>query len=111
MFLTKLDFAKVCSGFSWGARGEGEMGGWNLEPDENRGQPDGAAGSWCAIEMHPYRDQVLWLVEGEVLAEVAEERARMVAGHIVLIPAGVPHRLRNSGSHVARGYRAFIPGA
>ncbi len=48
------------------------------------------------------RDQVLMVLEGEILAEVAEEKARMLPGTAVVIPAGVAHRILNGGRMAAR---------
>ncbi len=55
------------------------------------------------------RDQLLMVLEGEVLAEVAEEKARMVPGTAVLIPAGVAHRFMNGGVIAARTVTLSAP--
>ena len=43
-------------------------------------------------EAHRGSDQVLLVLEGEVMAEVAEEKARLRQGDVVIVPAGVDHR-------------------
>jgi mannose-6-phosphate isomerase-like protein (cupin superfamily) len=62
-------------------------------------------------ESHPGSDQVLVVLEGEVHAQVAEERARMMVGHAVVIPAGVPHRFENNGAARARTLSVYAPPA
>lgn len=62
-------------------------------------------------ESHDASDQVLVVLEGEVLAEVADERSRVPAGHVVVIPAGVPHRLQNPGPVMARTFSVYAPPA
>ena len=55
------------------------------------------------------RDQLLLVLEGEVLAEVAEDRARMLPGTAVVIPAGVAHRFINGGVMAARTVTLSAP--
>ncbi len=47
-------------------------------------------------------DQVFLVLEGEVFAEFGDERVRMPAGDLLVIPAGVPHRFYNLGNARAR---------
>lgn len=62
-------------------------------------------------ESHPESDQVLIVLDGEVLAEVAEESARMRKGDVVVIPAGVRHRFLNDGEIPARTFSVYAPPA
>ena len=62
-------------------------------------------------ENHSKSDQVLIVLDGEVLAEVGEERTRMCKGDVVVIPAGVNHRFENEGSAVARTFSVYAPPA
>ncbi len=55
------------------------------------------------------RNQVLMVVEGELIAEVAEEQARICGGQAVIIPGGVAHRFLNTGREPARTFRLFAP--
>ncbi len=54
-------------------------------------------------------DQVFLVLEGEIYAEFAEEKARMLPGHALVIPAGVPHRFRNPGPAPARTMSVYAP--
>jgi quercetin dioxygenase-like cupin family protein len=50
---------------------------------------------------HPKSNQVLFVVEGEVLAEIGEEKKALRKGNVDIVPAGVSHRFVNhSESHV-----------
>jgi len=62
-------------------------------------------------EDHPRSDQVLLVVEGEVTAEIAEERARMRQGDVVIVPAGVKHRFKNESQAVVRTFSVYAPPA
>jgi mannose-6-phosphate isomerase-like protein (cupin superfamily) len=74
----------------------------NLEPGQ-------ASGDEC--ESHPKSDQVLIVLDGEVFAEVGDERARMCKGDVVVIPAGVNHRFENEGGAIARTLSVYAPPA
>ncbi len=62
-------------------------------------------------ESHPHSDQVLLVVEGEVLAVVAEDRARLHSGDVVIVPAGVQHRFLNESDAPARTFSVYAPPA
>ena len=47
--------------------------------------------------VHPNSDQIIYVVEGEVEAEVQGEKARGGPGTVVLIPAGARHVIKNAG--------------
>jgi quercetin dioxygenase-like cupin family protein len=42
-------------------------------------------------------EEVLYVVQGEGEAEVGDERGRVVAGDLAVVPAMVPHGIRNTG--------------
>ena len=42
-------------------------------------------------------EEILYVVAGEAEAEVGDERGRIVAGDLAVIPAMVPHGLVNTG--------------
>ncbi len=46
---------------------------------------------------HDAADKVYVVLDGEVLARVGEESATLVAGAVVLAPAGIDHGLENPG--------------
>ncbi len=63
-----------------------------------------------SVETH-LGDQVLLVLEGEVFAQIGEERARMREGDVVVIPAGIPHRFANENTSDARTFRVYAPPA
>ncbi len=74
----------------------------NLAPGEKSGENAGA---------HHGSDQVLLVLEGELLAEIAEEKARLHRGDVVIVPAGVNHRFENPTSQPARTFSVYAPPA
>jgi quercetin dioxygenase-like cupin family protein len=42
-------------------------------------------------------EEILYLISGEAEVEVGEERARLAAGELAVVPALVPHGLANVG--------------
>lgn len=71
--------------------------------------PGDASGK--AMDAHDESDQVLLVLEGEVLAEVGEESARLREGDVVVIPAGIPHRFKNNRTDAARTFSVYAPPA
>jgi len=61
--------------------------------------------------IHPKSDQVVLLVEGELNAEVGDEKRVLKAGDIVVVPAGTPHKFTNSGSAEAKAFSTYAPPA
>lgn len=61
--------------------------------------------------IHPKSDQVVLLVEGELTAEVGEEKRCLKAGDVVIVPAGTPHKFTNSGSAEAKAFSTYAPPA
>jgi len=61
--------------------------------------------------IHPKSDQVVLLVEGELTAEIGDEKRRMHTGDIVIVAAGTPHKFTNSGSTEARAFSTYAPPA
>lgn len=43
-------------------------------------------------------EEILYIVSGEAEAEIGDERGRVVAGDLAVIPAMVPHALVNTGN-------------
>ncbi len=62
-------------------------------------------------DAHPHSDQVLIVFEGEVSAEIGEEKGTLHPGDVVIVPAGVMHRFRNVGSIRAVTFSAYAPPA
>jgi mannose-6-phosphate isomerase-like protein (cupin superfamily) len=61
--------------------------------------------------IHPKSDQVVLLVEGELTAEVGEEKQKMRTGDIVVVPAGTPHKFTNTGAAEAKAFSTYAPPA
>lgn len=61
--------------------------------------------------VHPHSDQVVLILEGEVLAEVGEERTTLGKDQCVTIPAGMPHRFINEASGTAFAFTVYGPPA
>jgi mannose-6-phosphate isomerase-like protein (cupin superfamily) len=101
MFLTNLRSAK-----SWfevlQTTDRSQTAAMELSPGQASGEE---------AEAHFESDQVLLVLEGDVLAEVAEERANMHEGDVVIIPAGVHHRFVNRAKQPARTFSVYAPPA
>jgi mannose-6-phosphate isomerase-like protein (cupin superfamily) len=61
------------------------------------------------LSTHEKSDQVLFLVEGELLAVVGGERKSMRKGDACMIPAGTPHRFENLGKDRAVTFNVYSP--
>lgn len=60
---------------------------------------------------HPKSEQVLYLVEGELLAEVGERSFAMRPGDSVIVEAGAPHKFTNTGKVPALTFNVYSPPA
>jgi quercetin dioxygenase-like cupin family protein len=61
-----------------------------------------------AVDTHTdSAEEVVLILEGTVLATCGGEAGTLRAGELVLIPAGVPHRIRNVGDGPARAVGFF----
>jgi mannose-6-phosphate isomerase-like protein (cupin superfamily) len=60
---------------------------------------------------HPRSEQVLFVVEGEVEAEIGDETRTLRAGDSVIVPRGVAHRFSNKTSRTARTFNVYSPPA
>jgi mannose-6-phosphate isomerase-like protein (cupin superfamily) len=63
------------------------------------------------LNSHPHSDQTIVVMDGELEAEVGGEHATLRTGQSVIIPAGVKHRLRNSGEAPAFAFSVYCPPA
>jgi mannose-6-phosphate isomerase-like protein (cupin superfamily) len=59
----------------------------------------------------PKSEQVLFVVEGEVLAEIGEEKSTLRKGDVVIVPAGAPHRFVNHSASPALTLNVYAPPA
>ena len=62
-------------------------------------------------EAHPKSDQIVIVLDGEVVAEVGGEHTKMRAGNMVVIPAGIRHRFRNTAKKSVRTVSVYAPPA
>src|SRR4051794_9122252 len=62
-------------------------------------------------EAHPESDQVLLVLDGELTAEIAEEKARLRKGDVVIVPAGIKHRFANESGKPASTFSVYAPPA
>jgi mannose-6-phosphate isomerase-like protein (cupin superfamily) len=60
---------------------------------------------------HPKSEQVLYVVEGEVFAEIGDEKATLRKGDVVIVPLGVPHRFVNHSGSEAITINVYSPPA
>ena len=60
---------------------------------------------------HPQSEQVLYVVSGEVEAEIGDARFTMRAGDSVIVPTGAPHRFTNRASEPAVTFNVYAPKA
>jgi mannose-6-phosphate isomerase-like protein (cupin superfamily) len=68
-------------------------------------QPESPGTSW---HIHHF-DQLYWVMEGTLHVEVADQIHDVTPGHLVVLPAGVPHRNWNAGPGVERHLAFGMP--
>jgi mannose-6-phosphate isomerase-like protein (cupin superfamily) len=54
-------------------------------------------------------DRLVVVTEGELTAEIAAQQTAVPAPAVIVIPAGVPHRIRNSSPAPVRNLDADVP--
>ena len=70
-----------------------------------RVSPESPGTSW---HIHRF-DQLYWVLEGTLHVEVADSAHDVEPGHLVVLPAGVPHRNWNPGPGVERHLAFLVP--
>lgn len=60
------------------------------------------AGESIAEHYHPYSEEFLFLIEGELTVDLDGVPTLLPEDHAMFIQIGVPHRLRNTGPNDAR---------
>jgi len=60
---------------------------------------------------HAQSDQVLYVIAGELEAEIGSDRATLRPGDAVIVPAGAPHRFHNAGNEPVRTLNVYAPPA
>ena len=51
----------------------------------------GAQGKVTPVHIHPASDETFYILDGEILLELAGERRKLSTGGVVVVPRGVPH--------------------
>ncbi len=60
---------------------------------------------------HPKSEQVLFVVRGQVTAEVGRKKRTLKAGDVVVVPAGAAHRFSNRSKRSAVTFNVYAPPA
>jgi mannose-6-phosphate isomerase-like protein (cupin superfamily) len=60
---------------------------------------------------HPQSEQVLYVIEGELVAEIGERSFVMRAGDSTIVRRNVPHRFTNRTSRSALTFNVYSPPA
>jgi len=71
--------------------------------------PDEASGAYA--NEHPSSEQVLFVVDGTVDAEVDGRHFTLTAGDSVVVPKNAPHRFVNRSSERAVTFNVYAPKA
>jgi mannose-6-phosphate isomerase-like protein (cupin superfamily) len=58
---------------------------------------------------HPDSEQTVLVAEGEILAEIGEEKATLRKGDVIIIPRKVEHRLVNYSGSKAIIFSVYAP--
>jgi len=61
--------------------------------------------------IHPHSDQILFVDEGHVIAEIAGQKRQLHPGDICVVPAGTRHRFENAGQERAVTFNVYTPPA
>lgn len=60
-------------------------------------------------EVHEGHDQLLYFVSGGGLAKIGEIESEVSAGDVSIVPSGVFHNFRNTGSGMLRLFTTYSP--
>lgn len=69
-------------------------------------------GAGAPLHVHPNAEEVILVLAGEADFVVGDEEAVLEQGDAVVLPRGVPHRFRNSGSgelHILAAFSSAAP--
>jgi mannose-6-phosphate isomerase-like protein (cupin superfamily) len=61
------------------------------------------------LNVHEKSDQVIFIVEGKIEAEIGGAKRKLKTGDTCTIPAGTPHRLVNDGAKKAVTFNVYTP--
>ena len=62
------------------------------------------------LHTHQHEDETIFVLDGELVIQIDEERFVVPAGCAVFLPRGVPHTFTNPGPRTARALVALTPG-
>jgi quercetin dioxygenase-like cupin family protein len=65
------------------------------------------AGKSNVEHIHPNCEEVVYVLDGEVVHTLGEQRTTLHAGDLIVVPRNVPHRLINDGEQSARCFIVF----
>ncbi len=70
-------------------------------------------GEWSGDKAneHPDSEPVLLVLEGEVVAEIGDDRSTLAKGDAVIVPRGVKHRFGNQSGDKAVTFNVYAPPA
>lgn len=60
---------------------------------------------------HPDSEQILFVMSGEIDAEIGQKRFTMRAGDSAIVPKRVAHRFTNAGKEAAVTFNVYTPPA
>jgi quercetin dioxygenase-like cupin family protein len=92
-------------GFDMARMASPESGSANIIVNAASLSPDSPGTSW---HIHPF-DQLYFVLEGTLTIDIANEHHEVQPGHLVVLPAGVPHRNRNEDSVTERHVAILVP--
>ncbi|MGW2225667.1 cupin domain-containing protein [Streptomyces formicae] len=55
-------------------------------------------GDWIAEHYHPYSEEFLYVVQGDVVVELDDVPHRLGPDQALMVPIGMRHRVRNAGN-------------
>jgi mannose-6-phosphate isomerase-like protein (cupin superfamily) len=70
-------------------------------------EPGKASGKF--VNEHPNSEQVVLVAEGEILAEIGDEKATLRKGDVIIIPRKATHRLVNHSGSSATIFSVYAP--
>ena len=65
------------------------------------------AGKGNVEHVHPNCEEVVYVLEGEVEHTLGEQKTRLKAGDLIVVPRNVPHRLTNVGASAMKACIIF----
>ena len=67
------------------------------------------AGGEIGGEVHEGHDQLLYFVEGQGEATIGETKVPVQSGDVSIVPSGIFHNFRNTGTEMLKLYTTYSP--